>query len=244
MLNDGFHQDGQIYDDGSRLAVDWTHSGVLTSAIAQGPVKIGVAANQLATVWGQRQSSGWFATGFHEDNAYDHCVSLCGYGTISWLAQALSVPVPSGVDGNKLGYALFTWGTIGVIDEPSMLAITNEAWLRNPTTVIIPESGWRRFQLAPNGSAPAGGKIAAVSRIPGSMELWWIAGDGSVRGAFWYEGGQWQAYQLAPPGSASLTGGIAAVSRIPNSMELWWVGQTDPFRMLSGTTVVSGNGLS
>jgi hypothetical protein len=224
MLNDGFHQDGQIYDDGSRLAVDWTHSGVLTSAIAQGPVKIGVAANQLATVWGQRQSSGWFATGFHEDNAYDHCVSLCGYGTISWLAQALSVPVPSGVDGNKLGYALFTWGSIGVIDEPSMLAITNEAWLRNPTTVIIPESGWRRFQLAPNGSAPAGGKIAAVSRIPGSMELWWIAGDGSVRGAFWYEGGQWQAYQLAPPGSASLTGGIAAVSRIPNSMELWWIG--------------------
>jgi hypothetical protein len=66
----------------------------------------------LATVWGQRQSSGWFATGFHEDKAYDHCVSLCGYGTISWLAQALSVPVPSGVDGNKLGYALFTWGTI------------------------------------------------------------------------------------------------------------------------------------
>jgi hypothetical protein len=225
MLNDGFHQDGQIYDDGSRLSVDWKQSGVLKSAIAQGAVKIGVAADQLLNVWRQNGGrSGWFGTGFHEDNAYDHCVSLCGYGTISWLAQGLNVPVPTGVDGNKPGYALFTWNSIGVIDEPSMLAITNEAWLRTPTTVIIPESGWRRFQLAPNGSAPAGGKVAAVSRIPGSMELWWIGGDGSVQGAFWYEGGQWQRYQLAPAGSASSTGGIAALSRIPNSMEVWWIG--------------------
>ena len=31
---------------------------------------------------------------------------------------------------------MFTWNTIGIIDVPSMLAITHEAWLRNPTTVI------------------------------------------------------------------------------------------------------------
>jgi hypothetical protein len=222
MLNDGFHQDGQIYDDGNRLSVDWTQSGVLQSAIAKGPVKIGVAADQLQNVWNGR--NGWFATGFRADSNEDHCVALCGYGTITWLAQQLNVPVPAGVDGTKPGYALFTWDTIGIIDEPSMLAITHEAWLRTPTTVIIPESGWRRFQLAPNGSASAAGKVAAVSRIPGSMELWWIGGDGSVQAAFWYEGGQWQRYQLAPAGSASLTGGIAAVSRIPSSMEVWWIG--------------------
>ena len=33
-------------------------------------------------------------------------------------------------------YALFTWDSIGIIDVPSMLAITGEAWLRNPTTVV------------------------------------------------------------------------------------------------------------
>jgi len=56
------------------------------------------------------------------------------------------------------------------------------------------------------------------------MELWWIAPNGSVQGAYWYDGGNWQRYELAPVGSASLSGGIAAVSRIPTSMEVWFVG--------------------
>ncbi len=47
MRNDGFRQDGKIYDDGGRYSVDWTQSEILKSAIAQGPVKIGVAADQL-----------------------------------------------------------------------------------------------------------------------------------------------------------------------------------------------------
>ena len=66
--------------------------------------------------------------------------------------------------------------------------------------------------------------IAAVSRIPNSMEFWWIGADGSVNDAFWYDGASWQTFQLAPPGSASPNGGIAAVSRIPGSMEVWWIG--------------------
>ena len=86
--------------------------------------------------------------------------------------------------------------------------------------------GWNQFPLAVTGRYAISSGVAAVSRIPNSMELWWIGadGDGSVQGAFWYEGGSWQPYQLAPRGSASPLGGIAAVSRIPNSMELWYVG--------------------
>ncbi|MEA2130470.1 MAG: hypothetical protein QOJ85_3361, partial [Solirubrobacteraceae bacterium] len=83
---------------------------------------------------------------------------------------------------------------------------------------------WNGFPLAPDGSAATASGIAAVSRIPNSMELWWIAQNGSVQGAYWYDGGSWQRYELAPAGSASTNGGIAAVSRIPNSMELWFVG--------------------
>jgi hypothetical protein len=49
----------------------------------------------------------------------------------------LKVPVPHGVDGTKPGYAMFTWDSIGIIDVPSMLAITFEAWVRIPTTIII-----------------------------------------------------------------------------------------------------------
>jgi len=56
------------------------------------------------------------------------------------------------------------------------------------------------------------------------MEVLWVGANGSVQGAFWYEGGQWGHYELAPAGSASTSGGIKAVSRIPNSMEVWWIG--------------------
>ncbi|OKH56189.1 matrixin family metalloprotease [Scytonema sp. HK-05] len=83
---------------------------------------------------------------------------------------------------------------------------------------------WQQFELAPAGSASTSGGITAVSRIPNSMEVWWVGANGSVQDAFWYEGGQWQQFELAPAGSASTSGGITAVSRIPNSMEVWWIG--------------------
>jgi len=137
MQTDGFVQGGHTYDDGPFFSLNWTNPGVLTSAISQGPVKIGVAADQLETAWHSTNGrSGWFATGFHADANEDHCVSLCGYGTIMWLAQQLKVKVPAGVNGSQQGYAMFTWDSIGIIDQPSMLAITHEAWLRNPTTII------------------------------------------------------------------------------------------------------------
>jgi hypothetical protein len=137
MRTDGFVQGGHTYDDGPFYSLDWTNSGTLSSAIAQGPVKIGVAADQLETAWRTTNGkSGWFATGFHDDANEDHCVSLCGYGSLQWLARQLKGKVPAGVDGSKPGYAMFTWDSIGIIDQPSMIAITHEAWLRNPTTVI------------------------------------------------------------------------------------------------------------
>jgi hypothetical protein len=141
MQTGGFAESPFVYHDGPYVSVDWTSTATLQSAIAQGPVKIGVAGDQLNAVWWAAGSSaaggvsGWFATGFHADSGEDHCVSLCGYGSISWLAQQLNVQVPAGVDGAKPGYALFTWDSIGIIDVPSMIAITHEAWLRQPTTV-------------------------------------------------------------------------------------------------------------
>jgi hypothetical protein len=134
MTNDGFRQGGHVYDDGPHFTVDRTNHGHLQNAITVGPVKLGIAADQLNHVYDWR--NGWFATGFHNDSKEDHCVALCGFGTLGWLAQQLGVAVPHGVNGNSDGYAMFTWSTIGIIDIPSMLAITQEAWLRNPTTII------------------------------------------------------------------------------------------------------------
>ena len=171
MQSDGFHQGGQVYNDGPNYSVNWTNASILQSAIAKGPVKIGVAANQLETVWRNNSGqSGWFATGFIPDHAEDHCVSLCGYGSLEWLARQLQVAVPTGIDGSNSGYALFTWGSIGIIDTPSMLAITHEAWLRQPTTVI--KAGSEVSSLAPaavqelraliNQAMAGGGKAAAA----------------------------------------------------------------------------------
>lgn len=135
MQTAGFPQDGNTYNDGGHVSVDWTTAAVLTNAIAQGPVKIGVAATQLENAVGN--SNGWLATGFRTDQNLDHCISVCGFGTIAWLLQQLGGVLPSNVDGTQPGYAVFTWNTIGVLDVPSLLAITGEAWLRNPATVTL-----------------------------------------------------------------------------------------------------------
>src|SRR4051794_27438953 len=139
MQTDGFADDSVVYDDGPHFSVNWTDRGTLRSAISRGPVKIGVAADQIERVWkAAGGTSGWLATGLQADPNEDHCVSLCGYGPISWLAEQLGVEVPPDVDGTKPAYAMFTWNSIGIIDEPSMIAVTHEAWLRQPTTVTEP----------------------------------------------------------------------------------------------------------
>jgi hypothetical protein len=139
MQSAGFSQDGDLYNDGPHQSVDWTSPAVLQNAISQGPVKIGVAAAQLESVVGN--GNGWFGVGFSKDTNEDHCVNLCGFGPMSWLAAQLGVSVPSGVDGTQQGYALYTWKTIGIIDVPSLLAICGEAWLRSPTTVVVGPNG-------------------------------------------------------------------------------------------------------
>lgn len=134
MTGSGFKQSNHVYDDGPARSVNWTDSALLRNAISLGPVKIGVAADQLNTVYTGK--NGWVATGFHPDTSEDHCVSLCGYGTLEWLAKQLKAQVPGGINETQPGYAVFTWDTIGIIDVPSLVAITHEAWLRMPTTQI------------------------------------------------------------------------------------------------------------
>jgi hypothetical protein len=136
MHKHGFEQGGVVYGDGPHVGVDWEDNAILQNAIWKGPVKIGVAGDQLENAVPNPPTNGWFATGFSEDENYDHCVSLCGFGPFSWLAEQLGVTVPSGSSSSTPGYALFTWSSIGVIDRSSLLAITGEAWLREPSMTI------------------------------------------------------------------------------------------------------------
>jgi hypothetical protein len=119
------------------------------------------------------------------------------------------------------------WGCDpSTFDDPSAFdpAVDELSLNNSDEDVANVDVGWNTFELAPGGSASPTSAISSVSRIPNSMELWWVGTNGSIQVAYWYDGDVWHRYELAPAGSASTAGGITAVSRIPNSLELWWIG--------------------
>ena len=133
MVQDGIvGPDGTTYHDGPHLAVDWTNLDTLKAAIYQGPIKIGVDATPYEHAVGG--SNGWIILGDVYRSNYDHCVSICGYGQLGTLCQHFGVPVPAGTDPTTVCLVVFTWGTFGVVDHPSLLNNCSEAWLRTPTT--------------------------------------------------------------------------------------------------------------
>jgi len=173
MQTDGFPLNNQTYNDGSHFLVDHTNAATLQSAIySHGPVKLGVGAeyfqsnaNGIVTPG----TSGWGMYNYPPNQPEDHSTSLCGYGTLAELVslfgqQGVTVNVPNGMP-TGLCYAMFTWNSIGIIDQQSMLNMTYEAWVRNPTTIVVggPQPGsmqifarggdgavWHNWQTAPN----------------------------------------------------------------------------------------------
>lgn len=149
MQTHGFQIERKSYLDGSFNSVDWTNEAALNSAIASaGPVKIGVAsANLVSSPKGQVTpgTSGWATYGLPMGQPENHCASLCGYGSLATLVNlferhGVKVNLPTGMP-TGLCYAIFTWGSIGIVDRQSLLNITGEAWVRNPTTIIMNLNG-------------------------------------------------------------------------------------------------------
>jgi hypothetical protein len=109
----------------------------------QGPVKIGVASESLASPpQGQVTpgKNGWATWGLAAGQPENHCASLCGYGPLAILVDGfeqhgVNVNLPPGMPSG-LCYAMFIWGSIGIVDGQSLMNILGEAWVRNPTTVV------------------------------------------------------------------------------------------------------------
>lgn len=146
MARTGFSQDGNHYNDGAAQAVDYADSATMRAAIFQagligGCIKLGVAANQLPSDAGN--TNGWFLKSDSPDSNLDHSTSCCGFGTAVEFCTAMNaaygitVAPPSGFDVTKAGYAMFTWNTIGFMLEESLVNMTGEAWIRNPSTIIL-----------------------------------------------------------------------------------------------------------
>jgi len=149
MQTHGFQLDGTAYLDGPFYSIDWTNAAALNGAIAHvGPVKIGVASAHLAShPHGQVTpgTSGWAICELPTGQPENHCASLCGYGPLAALVdlferRGVDVDVPSGMPAG-LCYAMFSRGSIGIVDRQSLINITGEAWVRNPTTIVEKLSG-------------------------------------------------------------------------------------------------------
>ena len=146
MQTHGFRIDGKGYLDGPFTSVDWTNEALLNGAISNvGPVKIGVAsANLTSGPLAQGQvtpgTNGWAIYGLPAGQPENHCASLCGYGPLPELVNLferheVNVNLPSGMPSG-LCYAMFIWGSVGIVDRQSLMNITGEAWVRNPTTIV------------------------------------------------------------------------------------------------------------
>jgi hypothetical protein len=204
MQSNGFPLNNRTYDDGRYYSVNWTDAGILNSAIySHGPVKIGVGADDFqsnANGLVTPGASGWAMYNYPRNLTEDHCVSLCGYGTLAELVSLfkqhnVAVNVPNGMP-TGLCYAMFTWNSIGIIDQQSMLNMTYEAWIRNPVTLIVSQNqignnttsstpfvtpdGWVWFQgtddklwkVHPDGSQQSQPRDNATSSAPFVVGGW------------------------------------------------------------------------
>lgn len=136
MAKNGFQVGSQLYNDGPFHTVDYANEATLQAALAQGPVKIAIAADVLPSGAGSKQ--GWCVTGNKGGRNTDHSVSLAGYGPAGFLYEQLGVSLPSSLTATTPGYLLFTWSTIGFVDHAWIMGTCAEAWIRNPTTVGVP----------------------------------------------------------------------------------------------------------
>ena len=100
-------KDGMVADDGKEYRagpytyVDFTNEEMLKSAIAIGPVNLGMDANYLPS--GAGNPSGWYVFGGSPGNpSPNHCTRLCGYGPAADCFKAIDMvygtttPVPAG----------------------------------------------------------------------------------------------------------------------------------------------------
>lgn len=152
MQAKGFSQDGNIYGDGTGLAVNYADQPTLNAAIYQagqqtprGCVKFGLAADELPG--GAGNQNGWTLAEDSPDSNEDHCMGACGYGTIGQFFAAInaafgtSLPVPTkdgngnAIDPAAIGVAVYTWSTIGWCTFTAFVNMTGEAWIRNPNSV-------------------------------------------------------------------------------------------------------------
>ena len=112
---------------------------------------------------------------------------------------------------------MFTWNSIGIIDVPSMIAITQEAWLRQPTTVT------KTATLPARARTP----INVIARYPEHLDVFAVANDGRIMSVWWDAWSGWAGWFPVSGGVASSGGPgspVTAVNRYSTHLDLFTVG--------------------
>jgi len=154
--------EGTKYFVGPYRAVDWENRADLCAAIyeSRAAVKIGIASSGLGNAVQGR--NGWMVLSGRKDRRIDHCVGLCGYGSLQYLCGLCGVPVPAKYTPDLFCYLMFTWGTVGIVSEQAMWAMTGEAWVRLPSSIADPP-----YPPEPGpGPGPGPGPLPPLPPIP------------------------------------------------------------------------------
>ncbi len=84
------------------------------------------------------------------------------------------------------------------------------------------------FTITPPRAARAGSPLAAVSRLPNHIDVFWVGPDGAIGSTFWSSDvnrGRWNSpFPISPPAAAGQGSGLAAACRRPHHVDVFWVG--------------------
>jgi hypothetical protein len=162
---------GKPHTIGKHGAIDWENPLEVKLAIHYcKALKIGVAHSQVP----QAHRNGWVLTGARADRRVDHCVGIYGYGSAEYLARVCALDfVPEGLDAKTFCVLMYTWGTIGIVDWDSFVAITGEAWVRitDPDRFDrdiwdpVAESDFEKITGTPNDTGAVASAVAPATAI-------------------------------------------------------------------------------
>ncbi|MFF0204366.1 hypothetical protein [Streptomyces sp. NPDC005017] len=148
-------------------------------------------------------------------------ISLIPAPTAHAWGRERAVPPSGGVESS---------GIVSLSRRPSQLDLF---WIRSDGAVATAywsdgRQVWDPQLVAPPGSASVGalsGGLAAVSRNPGHLDVFWVRPDGGVSSNWWNAASRRWARPFPIAGARSaLPGTLAAVSRNPDQLDVFWIG--------------------
>jgi hypothetical protein len=181
----------------------------------------GLQAEQQGSIVDQ-----WFAGNHHSEGYFPMDQENVYY---RYIWQNILARVPSSfAPGNLRSSPSFAVGR-----KPANLDVF---WVRPDGALATqwaggPGNGWADHQplaITPPGAAQAGSGVAAVSRLPDHIDIFWVRPDGAIATHWWdiAPGSGWFDHQpraITPPGAAQIGSAVAAVSRSPNRLDVFWV---------------------